>query len=121
VKKINSCICIEAYEKLNLRKIEESEKIVISPEMCMFVNDDDSGFIFEFILPGVKKDTIKLLMNDKQIFIKGESELFIYTNFYRLSGPVLHDKVKATYDKGLLRVEIPFKDLTTDMMDIEIN
>ncbi|MBY8983103.1 MAG: Hsp20/alpha crystallin family protein [Candidatus Lokiarchaeota archaeon] len=117
-KKINSCI--QVREESSIRKIEESGKRLLSPEMCVYTNEDCTGFILDYYLPGVKKDVIELKISDESIFLGGETESVNYSSFYRLTCPIIPKEVEASYDNGLLRIRAPFKDIKLDMIDIDI-
>jgi HSP20 family molecular chaperone IbpA len=99
---------------------EEKERVIISPNICGWADDNHKKYMIEVELPGVDKDTIMLKMHEDSFFLKGETESLVYVGSYAVCCPVKPEEAKATYKNGLLRVEVPFKDPMEDAIDIEI-
>jgi HSP20 family molecular chaperone IbpA len=93
----------------------------VIPEFCGYSNDDGTDYIAEVILPGVEKDTIKLKINADNIFVVGESDSLKYAGAYGLCCPVDADKAKAKYNNGLLKIEVPYKDISLNTIDVKID
>jgi len=111
----------EGTEEIKKEEKEETiGKRIFSPEMCSYTNQDDTGYVIEVILPGVEKETISLKMTDEDIFVIGESEAIRYVGSYGLCCPVETSRAKAKYNNGLLKIEAPFKDITIETVDIDI-
>ncbi|MBN1215647.1 MAG: Hsp20/alpha crystallin family protein [Candidatus Lokiarchaeota archaeon] len=117
-KKINSCI--QERENFDSAHVDESGKTVMAPRLYISAVEDFNGLTLEYTLPGVNKDAIVLKMSEDSISIKGETDSIHYSSFYRFTCPVLPKEVKASYDNGLLRLKVPYKDVTLDMIDIDI-
>lgn len=99
---------------------DEKEKIILSPDVCAWADDDHDTYRIEIPLPGVEKDTIKLKIHEDSFFIKGETDTTVYVGSYAICCPVSAEKTKATYKNGLLKVEVPFKDPMEDAVDVQI-
>ena len=99
---------------------EESDKLYVSPDVCMYPNDEHESYQIEIPLPGVEKDTIKLKMHQDSFFIKGETEDTVYIGSYAVCCPIDASKAKATYKNGLLKVEVPFKEPEFQSVDVNI-
>ncbi|MFX0027453.1 MAG: Hsp20/alpha crystallin family protein [Candidatus Hermodarchaeota archaeon] len=111
----------EKEQKSEIKETEEEPKTrYIIPELCMYDNEDSTGYIIEVILPGVEKDTIKLKMNKDNLIIYGEADTLKYGGLFQLCCPVDPDKAKSTYKNGLLKIEVPYLDLLKDTVEIEI-
>ncbi|MFX1495338.1 MAG: Hsp20/alpha crystallin family protein [Promethearchaeota archaeon] len=111
----------EVEEKSKIKKTEEEPKTrYIIPELCMYDNEESTGYIIEVILPGVEKDTIKLKMNKDNLIVYGEADTLKYGGLFQLCCPVDPDKAKSTYKNGLLKIEVPYLDLLNDTVEIEI-
>ncbi|MFX1457521.1 MAG: Hsp20/alpha crystallin family protein [Promethearchaeota archaeon] len=109
-------------DKGEIEEVEdEPKKKVMIPEMYSYTNEDSSGSIIEVVLPGVEKDTIKLKMNQDNLVVFGESDTINYGAVYQLCCPVDPTKAKSTYKNGLLKIEVPYKDMLEDTVDIEID
>ncbi|MFX1574988.1 MAG: Hsp20/alpha crystallin family protein [Promethearchaeota archaeon] len=110
----------EVEEKGEIEKEEEPKKRVIVPEICMYNNEDNTGYQIEIILPGVEKDTIKLQMNENNLIVYGEADSINYGALYQLCGPIEPEKAKSTYKNGLLKIEVPYLDILKDTVDVEV-
>ncbi|GHB42325.1 heat-shock protein [Pseudovibrio japonicus] len=87
--------------------------------------EDDKGFKIEAELPGLTQDDVDVTITDSYLTIKGhkedtketKSENFVHRERYSgayqrtiaLPETVNADKANASFDKGLLRIEIPKK------------
>ncbi|MFX1236599.1 MAG: Hsp20/alpha crystallin family protein [Promethearchaeota archaeon] len=100
---------------------KEPKKVVLTPEICSWTNDDETGTVMEIFLPGVEKDTIKLKMNEENLFVVGESDSVKYMGGYGLCCPVDAEKARSTYKNGLLRVEVPFIEEEFHTVDVVID
>ncbi len=113
---------IQEEKKTEIEKVEEKPKNrVYIPEICMYDNDDSSGYIIEVILPGVEKDTLKLKMNKENLIIYGETETINYGGLFQLCCPIDTEKAKSSYKNGLLKIEVPYLDAIKDIVDIIID
>ncbi|MHA2038158.1 MAG: Hsp20/alpha crystallin family protein [Candidatus Hodarchaeales archaeon] len=111
----------EVEHEGDIEEVEEKpKKRVMIPEIFNYTNEDSTGSIIEIILPGVEKDTIKLKMNEDNLVIFGESEAINYGAVYQLCCAVNPEKAKSTYKNGLLKIEVPYKDMLEDIIDIKI-
>lgn len=97
------------------------EKILLSPEVCSWTDDDYNLYKIEITLPGVEKDTIKLKIHEDSFFIKGETDNTVYIGSYSICCPVKPEDTKAHYKNGLLKIEVPFKDPMEGAIDIKID
>ena len=111
----------EVVESEEMKEVEEKpRKGVVTPSICSWTNDEGTGTIVEIYLPGVEKDTIKLKMDSDNIFVAGETDTLRYIGGYGLCCPVEAKEARSTYKNGLLRIEIPFMDITLETVDVKI-
>ncbi len=91
------------------------------PEVDLEENKD--GYILKADLPGVAKEDVKITVDDNVLTVAGEKKFEkqsqennyhrterTYGSFSRsfsLPGPVNVDKIKAEYQNGVLRLDIP--------------
>jgi HSP20 family molecular chaperone IbpA len=103
-----------------MSEVNETEKFLLSPEVCSWADDETKHYKIEIQLPGVEKDTIKLKMHEDSFFIKGETEDTTYIGSYTVCCPIKPEEAKATYKNGLLKIEVPFREPEFHTIDIEI-
>jgi HSP20 family molecular chaperone IbpA len=95
-------------------------KLIAYPQMCAVESEDGTGFDIEVYLPGVDKDTIKLKMDSEYVYITGETETVKYSGFYSLCCPVEPEKAKTSYKEGLLKINVPYKEIKMHTIDVKI-
>ncbi|MDR3608807.1 MAG: Hsp20/alpha crystallin family protein [Oligoflexia bacterium] len=83
------------------------------------IEETDTQFLLNFDLPGVKKEDVKIDLNNNQLTVSGERKGDVekrgtheryYGAFYRsftLPTNVETDKVQASYDNGVLQIALP--------------
>jgi HSP20 family protein len=87
------------------------------------VEESDQGYLMSFDLPGVKKEDVKIELQENQVTVSGErkqekkveskgrvSQERYYGSFCRsftLPSSVEPSKVEASYDNGVLHIAIP--------------
>ena len=99
---------------------EEKERVIVSPKIYGYADGVQSHYFLEVELPGVNKENISLKMQEDSFYIKGETEGTTYVGSYGLCCLVKPDEAKATYNDGLLKVEVPFKDPMENVIEIPI-
>jgi HSP20 family protein len=98
----------------------ETEKQRFAADWCSYVNDDGSRLTVEVLLPGVKKDEIKLKLLDDSFAISAPRDDIEYVAAGGFCCPIKPDEVNAKYDNGLLKIEAPFKDVMEGAVDVTI-
>ena len=74
----------------------------------------------EFAIPGAPTDTIDVKILEDSIHLAAPSRDIEYVAALALGWPVKPDKAEATYEHGLLRIEVPFKDPMEDAVKVAI-
>jgi HSP20 family protein len=73
--------------------------------------DTESGkLVVEFAIPGAPTENIDLKIMEDSIHLTAPTRDIEYVSTLALGWPVKPDKAEATYEHGLLRVEVPLKD-----------
>ena len=74
----------------------------------------------EFAIPGAPTDTIDVKILEDSVHLTAPARDIEYVSALALGWPVKPDKAEATYEHGLLRIEVPFKDPMEDAVKVAI-
>lgn len=102
-----------------------------TPKTNIIKNEND--YLLEMALPGFDKKDVEINIDKNNLIIKSEKEMnneveyitreFGYYSFERefiLSDKVEVDKIKASFENGILKVSIPFKEKMDTKKTIDI-
>ena len=92
-----------AGEKLPMAKMK------VPAEVCSYVDNEHSNLHLEISIPGVKRDKIRLKMHEDSFNLSAPREDFEYATAMAFCCPVKATEARATYNDGLLKIEVPFK------------
>lgn len=119
---IDGNVEVKVQEHTQWENLLETERRC-APLVDIYETDDD--YILSAHLPGVKKENIKVNIEDGSLSIFGrvnyhealnrkyvlnESDLANYYRKFKLSESVNTEKIEAAYDNGLLYVKLPKHD-----------
>ena len=95
-------------------------RMKVAPDTVAYADAENHRLIVEFAIPGAPTETIDVkILEDKRPFI-GASKRHRYVSALALGWPVKPGKAEATYENGLLRIEVPFKDPMEDAVKVAI-
>lgn len=98
-----------------------AEKLKIAPDICSCMDENNNMMNVEICIPGVKRDDIKLRMNDNYLNLSAPREDFDYTAAASFCAPVKSKEAQASYQKGLLKICVPLKGALDPSRDVTVS
>ncbi len=95
-------------------------RIRVAPSTVAYPDAEKNTLVVEFAIPGAPTDTIDLKLLPDSIHLTAPARDIEYVSALALPWPVKPDKAEATYEHGLLRIEVPFKDPMEDAVKVAI-
>jgi HSP20 family protein len=97
------------------------ERMKVAPDTVAYADGDHHKLIVEFAIPGAPTETVDVKILEDSVYLLAPARDIEYVSALALGWPVKPDKAEATYENGLLRVEVPFKDPMEDAVKVAIN
>ena len=95
-------------------------RMKVAPDNVAYADSENRKLIVEFALPGAPAGTIDLKMLEDSVHLSALARDIEYVASLALGWAVKPDKAEATYENGLLRIEVPFKDPMEDAVKVAI-
>jgi HSP20 family molecular chaperone IbpA len=92
----------------------------VAPDTVAYADAANHKLVVEFSIPGAPTDTINLKMLEDSVHLTAPARDIEYVAALALGWPVKPDKAEATYEHGLLRIEVPLKDPMEDAVKVAI-
>lgn len=110
---------------------KKSHKATVNKNVACNILKSEKGFALEFAAPGFSKADFSINMDDGKLVVKLHKEIsgetkyvsreYDFSSFekkFTLPNNVNLDKIAASYDLGVLKIELPLKDKITKEIDI---
>jgi HSP20 family protein len=94
--------------------------IKVAPNTVAYADGENHKLVVEFAIPGAPTDTIDVKILADSVHLTAPARDIEYVASLALGWPVKPDKAEATYEHGLLRIEVPFKDPMEDAVKVAI-
>jgi HSP20 family molecular chaperone IbpA len=95
-------------------------RIKVAPNTVAYADGENLKLIVEFAIPGAPTETIDVKILEDSIHLIAPARDVEYVSALALAWPVKPVKAEATYEHGLLRIEVPFKDPMEDAVKVAI-
>src|SRR5579862_2538563 len=92
----------------------------VAPDTVAYADGENHKLVVEFAIPGAPTDTIDVKILEDSVHLTAPARDIEYVAALALGWPVKPDKAEATYEHGLLRIEVPFKDPMEDAVKVAI-
>jgi HSP20 family molecular chaperone IbpA len=92
----------------------------VAPDTVAYADGVNHKLIVEFAIPGAPTDTVDVKILEDSVHLTAPARDIEYVAALALGWPVKPDKAEATYEHGLLRIEVPFKDPMEDAVKVAI-
>ena len=86
------------------------ERMKVARDTVAYADGAQDKLIVEFAIPGAPTETIDVKILEDSVHLLAPARDIDYVSALALGWPVKPDKAEATYEHGLLRIEVPFKD-----------
>ena len=95
-------------------------RIRVAPNTVAYTDGDNHKLVVEFAIPGAPTDTIDVKILKDSVHLAAPARDVDYVSALALGWPVKPAKAEASYEHGLLRIEVPFKDPMEDAVKVAI-
>lgn len=96
------------------------ERMKVAPVTTAYADAGQHKLIVEFAIPGAPTETVDVKVLKDSVHLLAPAKDIEYVSALALGWPVKPDKAEATYENGLLRIEVPFKDPMEDAVKVAI-
>jgi HSP20 family molecular chaperone IbpA len=98
----------------------QAVRMKVAPDTVAYADAVRHMLIVEFAIPGAPTETIDVKILEDSVHLLAPARDIEYVSALALGWPVKPDKAEATYEHGLLRIEVPFKDPMEDAVKLAI-
>ena len=95
-------------------------RMKVAPETVAYADAETRKLVVEFAIPGAPADTVDVKILEDSVHLNAPARDIVYVSSLALGWPVKPGKAEATYELGLLRIEVPFKDPMEDAVKVAI-
>jgi HSP20 family protein len=95
-------------------------RIRVAASTVAYADAEKHKLVVEYAIPGAPTQTIDLKILPDSVHLTAPARDIEYVSALALAWPVKPELADATYEHGLLRIEVPFKDPMEDAVKIVI-
>jgi len=95
-------------------------RMKVAPDTVAYADAENRKLIVEFAIPGAPAETVDVKILADSVHLMAPARDIDFVASLALGWQVKPDKAEATYEHGLLRIEVPFKDPMEDAVKVVI-
>lgn len=95
-------------------------RMKVAPDTVAYADGESHKFVVEFSISGATMETIDVKVLQESIHLTAPARDIEYVAALALGRAVRPDKAEASYEHGLLRIEVPFKDPMDDAVKVTV-
>ena len=95
-------------------------RMKVAPDTVAYADAENRKLVVELAIPGAPADTVDVKILEDSLHLTAPAREIEYVAALALGWPVKPDKAEATYEHGLLRIEVPFKDPMEDAVKVVV-
>ena len=95
-------------------------RMKVAPDTVAYADGENHKLVVEFAIPGAPTETIDVKILEDSVHLTAPARDIEYVAALALGWPVKPHKAEATYEHGLLHIEVPFKDPMEDAVKVAI-
>ena len=95
-------------------------RMKVAPDTVAYADGENNKLVVEFAIPGAPADTVDVKILEDSVHLTAPARDIDFVASLALGWAVKPDKAEATYENGLLRIEVPFKDPMEDAVKVAI-
>ena len=100
--------------------VMQVERMKVAPVTVAYADGQHDKLIVEFAIPGAPTESVDVKILEDSVHLLAPARDIEYVSALALGWPVRPDKAEATYENGLLRIEVPFKDPMEDAVKVAV-
>jgi HSP20 family molecular chaperone IbpA len=81
----------------------------VEPDVRTIIDRQERSLTVEFMLPGVRTETISLKVDACSVFMRASASNTSYAKYIVLHHPILHQQASAVFRSDTLRVILPLR------------
>lgn len=101
--------------------IMAEDRMRVSADVCSCIDEKNNKLNLEVSIPGVRRENIDLKMHEDSFSLTAPRDDIEYVTTLGFCCPVNPKESSATYEDGLLKISVPFKDPMDGAFQVQVS